>query len=76
MVYLSAQTRLTARLECILGLFLSETVVSFDGGWDSREERRVEWLEDEIRVRQVGKTDRTFVTMSAMSKKGKGLVFE
>jgi hypothetical protein len=66
---LSAQMRLTASLECILGLFLSETVVGFDGGWDSGEERRVERLEDEIGVRQVGEAGRTFGTMSAMSKK-------
>ena len=68
--------RLTASLECILGLFLSETVVDFDGGWDSREERGVEWLEDEIGVGQIGETGRTVVTMSAISKKFKGLVFE
>ena len=68
--------RLTASLECILGLFLSETVVDFDGGWDSGEERRVEWLEDEIGVGQIGETGRTIVTMSAISKKFKGLVFE
>lgn len=68
--------RLTASLECILGLFLSETVVDFDGGWDSGEERRVEWFEDEIGVGQIGETGRTIVTMSAISKKFKGLVFE
>ena len=68
--------RLTAGLECILGLFLSETVVDFDGGWDSGEERGVERLEDEIGVSQIGETGRTIVTMSAISKKFKGLVFE
>lgn len=64
-LYLSAPLRLTASLEYILGMFPSETVVGFDRGWDSGEERRVEWLEDEVSVGQVGKAGRTFVTVSA-----------
>jgi len=50
------------------GMFLGETVVGFDRGWDSGEERGVEWLEDEISVGQVGKAGRMFVTVSAIEE--------
>jgi len=49
-------------------MFPSETVVGFDRGWDSGEEGRVEWLEDEISVGQVGETGRTIATVSAIEE--------
>jgi hypothetical protein len=32
------------------GLFLGKTVVDFDRRWNSWEERRVRWFEDEISI--------------------------
>ena len=66
--------RPTASLECIPGVFPSETVVDFDGRRNSGEERGVEWLEDEIGVSQVGETGRTFVNDECLRRrKGFGI---
>ena len=45
------------------GLLLGKTIVGFDRRWDAGEERRVEWVEDEISIGQKGFAG-AFVAMS------------
>jgi len=53
MLFLRADT--VGLLACnVPGLLPGKTVVDFDRRWNSWEERRVEWFEDEISIGQEG----------------------
>lgn len=68
--------RLTASLEYIPGVVPSETAVGFDGRWNPGEESRVELLEEEIGVGQVGETGQNVCRDECHRRRKKGLVFE